>query len=188
MTTNLYKKRSRRNFVRSAIVGLGTIPLASFDTEAKLDAPQEDVRQTSPILVGGGGSVGIDFDRKWYKYDPVTKRFSNPNDTLHKLWLIDKYGGLKNITPDGNEKCTITILCRRRGRETRIVIQGDPLGVEFESSEFRYDYPPDGDKQIYHNTKHKIVDISVYDQVSHQTQHHPPLTKGRCTLVVVDTN
>lgn len=183
---NNYKTRSRRSFVQSTVGALAAIPLASTCFES--DAKSQEERQTSPIIVGGGGSVGIDFDSGSYPVAGSKGKFVRPNDTLHKLWLIDKYGGLKNITPGGNEKCTITILCRRRGRETRIVIQGDPLGVEFELSEFRYDYPPDGDKKIYHNTKHKIVDISVYDQVSHQTQHHPPSTKGRCTLVVVDTN
>jgi hypothetical protein len=185
MTTNLFKKRSRRNFVRSAIVGLGTIPLASFDTEAKLDAPQEDVRQTSPILVGGGGSVGIDFDRTWYKYDPVTKRFSNPDDTLHKLWLVDKYGAHNDITPK-DLGCTVTINCgKANGKEYLIKIYGKPLGIEFDTGHFQYGKPPEGEKEIYHHPKRKIVNISVYDSVSGEVQYKPP-TKGKCSIVVVD--
>jgi hypothetical protein len=184
--SNNLKTRSRRSFVQSTVGALAAIPLAS--TCFKNNAKSQEERQTSPIIVGGGGSVGIDFKASEYHGDPTVGQFTRPNDTLHKLWLIDKYGGLYNITPAGNEKCTITILCRRRRRhETTIVIEGDPLKVKFDPGEFRYDYPPEGSKKIYHNTKHKIVDISVYDKVSHQTQHHTPPTKGKCTLVVVDT-
>ena len=185
MTTKPSQKRSRRNFVRSAIAGLSTIPFASLDTEAKLKVPQEDVRQTSPIIIGGGGSVGIDFDRDWYKYDPVQKRFSNATDILHKLWLVDKYGARKDITPKDLE-CTVTINCgKANGKEYYIKIYGKPLGIEFDTGHFQYGYPPEGEKQIYHHPKRKILNITVYDSVSGEVPYKPP-TKGKCSIVVVD--
>lgn len=179
-------RTSRRKFVRSAIVGIGTIPFASLDTRAKTQTQPEE-KQTSPIIIGGGGSVGLDFDTSVFVGDLSAGKVARQHDTIHKLWLIDKYGALNNI-PFGHPKCTITVLCRRRRHETRITIEGDPLGINFDPREFRYDYPPDGVKRIFHNTKHKIIKITVYDQVTQQEYppYEPP-TKGRCTLVVVDT-
>jgi hypothetical protein len=185
MTANHYKKKSRRNFVRSAIVGLGAIPLASLDTKASLKAPQ-DVRQTSPILVGGGGSVGIDFDSGWFTYDSVTKRFSNKDDALHKLWLVDKYGARQDITPK-NEDCVVTINCgKSSGKTYYVTIYGKPLGIEFDTTHFQFGYPPEGVKKIYHHPKRKISKITVHDNVVPSDTEYEPPTKGKCSIIVVD--
>jgi len=185
MSANDSKKKSRRNFVRSAIVGLGTIPLASLDTKASFKAPQEDIRQTSPILVGGGGSVGIDFDEGWYPFDPVTKRFFNKDDTLHKLWLVDKYGSRQDITP--HEDCTVTINCgKSSGKTYYVTIFGKPLGIEFDTSHFQLGYPPGGVKKIHYHLKRKISKITVHDNVAQTNTEYEPPTKGKCSIIVVD--
>lgn len=188
MTTNSNhsKKKSRRSFVRSAIVGLGAIPLASLETKARLQTRKEDIEQTSPIIVGGGGSVGIDFDRDWYKYDDVKKRFVNERDALHKLWLVDKYGARLDITP-ANEDCIVTVNCgKSSGKTYYIKIYGKPLGVEFDTDHFKFVIPPEGVKKIYHHAKRKISKISVHDNVAGTDKDYDPPTKGKCSIVVVD--
>lgn len=186
MTTTPSKKRSRRSFMQSALIGLGAIPLVSVDTNAQSSGLQDE-RQSSPIIVGGGGSIGIDYKGGWYTADAQNK-LVNAKDYIHKLWLMDKYGALEDITPD-HADCEITVYCgKSKGKDVTIKIYGQPLGLWFDQREFKLGYPPGGAKQIHHHKKRKIRKILVHDNVDNSDRwFDPPPTKGKCTLCVLNT-
>jgi hypothetical protein len=186
MTTTPSQKRSRRSFVQSALVGLGAIPLVSVDTKAQSSGPQDE-RQSSPIIVGGGGSIGIYYKELRFKAD-AQKKLVKPDDYIHKLWLLDKYGALDDITPE-NPDCEITVYCgKSKGKDVTIKIFGQPYGLWFDPTEFKLGYPPGGAKKIHHHKKRKIRKILVHDNVAKTDRwFDPPPTKGKCTLCVLNT-
>lgn len=168
-------KPSRRKFAKSAVTALALAPFASLPSRGKggvQDRPR--LLQSSPITVGGGGSVGIDFK------DPIS------GDFLHKLWLIDKYGALEDITPTPTEKCVVKILCKKGTKERTITITGKPLSIDFDPVEFKRGKPPGGKKEIHHNKDYKIVKIEAGVIGQPLTAYDAP-TEGKCTVVVVNS-
>lgn len=169
------RKKSRRSFTSSALTAVALAPFASLPSSEK-GAAQKSPRplQSSPITVGGGGSVGIDF------------KTAIPGDFLHKLWLIDKYGALEDITP-GDINCKIIIHCKKGNSPSEITITGNPLAIKFTKANFPKKRPDDGKKEIHHNLKYKIVKIEVRDKDGGLISSHDAPTKGKCTLVVVNS-
>lgn len=184
--THEMKKSSRRSFSKSAITALAIAPFVSLSSQANDEQDLPKLRQTSPITIGGGGSVGIDFNQQWFTGKRGDAEFSHYQDTLHKLWLIDKYGALENITP-GNEDCTVTVQCEKGSKVRKVTITGKPLGLAFDTVEFPKKKPDDGKKEIHHNKAYKIVRIEVVDNVTGQKTAYEPPTKGKCTIVVVNS-
>jgi hypothetical protein len=186
MTTTPSKKRSRRSFVQSALAGLGAIPLVAVDTNAQSSTPQEE-RQSSPIIVGGGGSIGIYYSEFRFTAD-AQQKLVKADDYLHKLWLLDKYGALEDITPR-NADCEITVFCgKSKGENVVIKIYGKPYGLWFDPKQFKLGYPPGGAKKIHHHKRRKIRKILVHDNVDKTDRwFDPPPTKGKCTLCVLNT-
>ena len=128
---------SRRNFTKTALSALAIGPFASL-TGQTAASQQKKMLQSSPITIGGGGSVGIDVN-----LSPVTQGaytvFTKQGDRLHKLWLIDKHGALREIAfALGSE---IDVLCKRNGRDTTITIVTEPYGLRFETNEFLRSQP-----------------------------------------------
>jgi hypothetical protein len=177
------RKSSRREFMKSASTALAMTPIISGSISAN-DQPDDPLRQSSPITVGGGGSVGIDFSQKFI--ESGANKFSRVQDSLHKLWLIDKYGGLENITPSTG-KCVVKIDCKKGGKTSTITIIGNPLSITFDVGEFKKGKPKGGNKEIYHHMKYKIAAITVDDEAANITKVYQAPTKGKCTIVVVNS-
>ena len=185
MTTTPSNKRSRRSFVQSALVGLAAIPIVSVDTKAQSSQPPDE-RQSSPIIVGGGGSIGIYYKELRFTAD-VQKKLVKADDYIHKLWLLDKYGALEDITPE-HADCEITVYCgKSKGKDVTIKIYGEPYGLWFNENEFKLGYPPGGAKRIHHHKRRKIRKILVHDNVNNSDRWIRPPTKGKCTLCVLNT-
>ena len=180
------RKTSRRSFAKNALTSIALAPLMSLTTRATEAQDNVEERQSSPITIGGGGSVGIDFSSIHYTTRVGKAGFSHTEDTLHRLWLIDKYGALKNITPE-HEDCVVKVQCKKGSKWSEITITGRPLTIDFDTGEFPKKKPDDGAKELHHNKKYKIVKIEVLDNVTHKTIPYEPPTKGKCTIVVVNS-
>ena len=146
----------------------------------------------SPITVGGGGSVGIDFDENYYKLIPSIETYINgKGDTIHKLFVIDKHGRITDCAlPQAN--CTITIHSKKGNDDSAIQIFGDPLGVKFAGAEYVLEDPEDPTggtgKKIHHNKDRKITGIDILDN-SHPNIPPTPVNvpaDGKCTIIAVN--
>lgn len=171
---------SRRNFTKTALSALAMSPFASLASQTAASSQEE--RQSSPITIGGGGSVGIDFDDQYYR-EGAPGQFVASRDTIHRLWLIDKHGGLQNITP-GSENCQVTIQCKRRGKTTNVIVQGTPLGISFERDEFA-DRRARKRRPAFLNVNHKIQKLEI--TVGGVTKPIELPSDKKCTIVVVNT-
>lgn len=120
--------------------GLVQAPGAGSNTslEARADEGVVGIEQTSPITIGGGGSVGLDFDSNHYA--PVGSGiFTSSQDRLSGCHVLHQNGKqLRNFTPEieGNHLCEIMVECRQTisNAPTFIRVVGGPsgpLGVNF---------------------------------------------------------
>jgi hypothetical protein len=189
------KKTSRRTFGKELTGAIAALPLMHMVVGAQKRKPKRSggqvrIRQSSPITVGGGGSVGLDFDETYYKNIPNTNKFVSTNgDKIHKLWIIDKHGTMVDC-PLPQANCTITIHSKEPGGpDSALTINGSPLGVEFVKSEYPLEYPEQGsDKKIHLNKKRKITDrIEIRDNGSGVTTYCKVPTGGSCTIIAVNT-
>ncbi len=132
------KKSSRRTFVRSLAATAGGIPLLTLVTgqggcNSQRDKPH--IEQASPITIGGGGSVWIRFDPKYYKPVPgnPNKFVNNKKDTLHKWRMAQSLMPPEwKAVPD--PRCRIVIHCidpRGTPVDSPVTILGSPMGIEF---------------------------------------------------------
>jgi hypothetical protein len=90
------------------------------------------IEQSSPITVGGGGSVGLDFDNGHYTRIG-SGTFRSPADRLAGCEVVHQNGKqLRNFFPeiDGNQ-VQITISCKnvKTGNATDIRVVGGPSGA-----------------------------------------------------------
>jgi len=148
------KKTSRRSFAKSVAIGLAGIPLTHSTVSAQgkrkprrkgwvSDADLE-IRQTSPITVGGGGSVGIGFDRSHYS-KVSDGQYRNATDELITTAVVHQNGKLlKNFVKEIKGKtCRVTISAvDASGSDSPIKIASDrhgPLVVQFDENDFPYD-------------------------------------------------
>src|SRR5262245_19434944 len=110
-------KHSRRYFTRSVAATLSALPLVSLaisGTGCKVDKNDKQNKQTSPIVVGGGGSVSIHFDESYYVRVSGTNKFvNNKGDYIHKLIILNKYSSPTPATdPTPRDRdCRIVIHC-----------------------------------------------------------------------------
>ena len=116
------KKTSRRSFAKSVAIGLAGIPLIHSPVSAQRNRKPRrkgwvsdadlEIRQTSPITVGGGGSVGIAFDET--HYHRVSKGvYRNDTDELVTTLIAHQNGNqLRNFVKEIKGKnCTVKISC-----------------------------------------------------------------------------
>ena len=179
------KSTSRRGFTRTALSALAIVPLVSL-TNCTRPADNRKDRQSSPITIGGGGSVGIDVGGLGPVEHPPWTVVSKEGDTLHKLWLIDKHGGLKEIPVAPTD--VVEVHCKNGSKDTIVTIYSDPLGLRFETTEFRKETPtPDSIKEVYYSGGHKIEKIQVRPASGPLPPHIDPPSGKHCTLVVVNS-
>jgi subtilisin family serine protease len=181
--------------------GLIQAPLTSGLSALVNAASQGGVKfkQTSPITVGGGGSVGICFNLNHYKPQavgggsPRTKFVST--DRIEKLRLIDKFGGQVDKTP-ATVNCRIevhTVLLDEQGNaipnsDSPIVIYGSPLVVELNTADYEFGVPDGSDNSMYFKMRRKItgtVDVFEGAATLPAARHAVP-TGGVCTVDVLN--
>lgn len=184
---------SRRNFGKQLAGAIALLPATGLIASAqrkkirKTQGPVR-IRQSSPITVGGGGSVGIDFDENYYKLVPQTEKYSNiTGDTIHKLWVIDKHGTMTDCKLPRAD-CTVTIHAKYQNVDSAITIYGAPMGVKFAALEYPSEEPEPGSaKKIHHNKNRKITDrIEVRDNDTGKLTYCNVPTGGQCTIIAVN--
>lgn len=187
-------KTSRRKFGKQLAEAIAVLPvtglIASAQTKKARKSPgQVKILQSSPITVGGGGSVGVDFSETYYKKVPQTDKYVNTsNDTIHKLWIIDKHGTMTDC-PLPRPNCTIKIHAKHQSVDSPIEIYGAPMGLKFAGSEYPLDLPePGSTKKIHLNKNRKITDrIEITDNATGAVTYCDVPTNGQCTIIAVNT-
>jgi hypothetical protein len=102
-----------------------------------------DILQTSPITVGGGGSVGIGFDTSHYQVETAGV-YSHPTDELLTTLVSHQNGRpLRNFVNEVKGKiCRVKISCLdSAGNDSPIEIESrrrGPLVIRFNESHFPY--------------------------------------------------
>ncbi|MDQ1639078.1 MAG: hypothetical protein QOF62_2417 [Pyrinomonadaceae bacterium] len=158
------------------------------------------IEQTSPITVGGGGSVGVAFDLGHYipqagSPGQPTKFVNQMAERIEKLRIIDKYGAAPDRTPSTTD-CRIVVHCQDfdsmgqviPNSDSPLTIYGNPLSIELKVQDFSYGKPPGGNNNIYYSLSRKITgDIDVYEGPgATPTIKYPAPTGGICTVDVLN--
>lgn len=155
-------------------------------------------KQTSPITVGGGGSVGVCFNLNHYVPQAIqgsTRTKFVSTDRIEKLRLIDKFGGQVDKTP-ATVNCRIVVhteLLNAQGTpipnsDSPIVIYGSPLAVELNTVDWEYGIPTGSENAMYFKLLRKITGtVDVFDGAATQPgAQHPVPTGGVCTVDVLN--
>jgi len=153
--------------------------------------------QTSPITIGGGGSVGICFNLNHYipqATGGARTRFVS-TDRIEKLRIIDKFGGSSDNTPS-TEDCRIVVHCEDfddqgnpiPNSDSPIVIFGNPLTVELNTADFQFGIPNGSQTQMYFQLRRKITGtVDVFEGAATQpTAQHAVPAGGVCTVDVLN--
>jgi subtilisin family serine protease len=117
-------------------------------------------RQTSPITIGGGGSVGLDFDKTHYKLTGPGEYVST-QDKLTTCQVMHQSGKmLRNFHNEiDGKQCRIKIRCLNTATgESEIVIAGapsGPLGIRLSETAF----PPATGDLPAHYSNHPDVKV-----------------------------
>ena len=194
------KKTSRRNFGQQLAGAIAALPVTSLVGSAQKRKPrglgQIRPKQSSPITVGGGGSVGIDFSTDYYKRVGGTNMYRGPQgDKLHKLWVTDKFGAKMDRTP-GSVRSRIVIHCVAvdpagmpiPNTDKPITVYGSPLAIEVDLSDYEFLTPEGGSKDIYYNAQRKLTgNIEVYVGNAPQPLPHAVPTGGNCIIDFLNT-
>ncbi len=135
--------------------------------------PEEDLRvkiqQSSPITIGGGGSVGLDFDASHYQQNGGGS-FASSQDRLSNCDVVHQNGKLlRNFHPEMDGKqCVVVIRCRdtitNEFSDIRIVGgPSGPLGIGFTE----LDFPPGAANQpLRFSATRKVVWVQVTNSVT----------------------
>ena len=177
--------------------GLIQAPLTSglpILTATRLDV---GIEQTSPITIGGGGSVGICFDLLHFLPQgtggPRTRFVST--DRIEKLRIIDKFGGAIDRTPS-TVNCQIVVHTSDfddagnpiPNSDSPIVVSGNPLVVELNTSDYPFGVPDGSLSAMFFKLRRKITGtVDVFENGAAQPTHQHPLpTGGVCTVDVLN--
>lgn len=156
-------------------VGSGLVQAPSAGSNVRRVERAEEgivgVLETSPITIGGGASVGLDFDINHYL--PVASGiFTSSQDRLTGCHVVHQSGKqLRNFTPeiDGNHQSEITIECRHIVNNTPTLIRviggpSGPLGVNFTAA----DLPAGvGAQPRQYGANFKVVRVTVTNLLTH---------------------
>ena len=179
--------------------GLIQAPLTPGLSSFLSATPRLDVgiEQTSPVTIGGGGSVGICFDLNHYKPQATggaRTRFVS-QDRIEKLRIIDKFGGSSDRTPS-TVNCRIVVHCEDfddlgnplPNSDSPIVIFGNPLVVELNTADFQFGVPDGSINSMYFKLRRKLTGtVDVFENGAAQpTARHPVPAGGVCTIDVLN--
>lgn len=183
------KKSSRRDFTRLISAAGASLPLLALNVEGqtrkrKKKSPWSN-KQTSPITVGGGGSVSIAFNHK--HYTGGNGKYSNAGDEVMIGQVFDKYEVLKwevsTFVKDVDCKVTIHTTRKNGSVPSDIIIRskpGGPFGIEFDETLFQM---PAGEDQLHYQEDRKIVGvIEILNNRTNLTLTLTPPSAGVCKV------
>ncbi len=158
------------------------------------------IQQSSPITIGGGGSVGVGFDLSHYIRVPSapgqrTKFENRVNDQLLKLRIIDKFGDAPDRTPS-DVNCRIVVHCEdfddqgnvKPNSDSPVTIHGNPLAVEIKVEDYSYGTPIGGTREMFYSATRRITGaVDIFEgTATTPTIQYPVPTGGKCTVDVLN--
>ena len=153
-------------------VGRGLVEAPTSATPLSLDRQglgEVRILETSPIIVGGGGSAGVDFDDAHYIRSASGDVFISASDQLRGCVVLHQNGKLlRNFFPDINGKqCAVIVDYKRGGvlQPNPIRITGGPSGqlsVFFDESHFPFDQT----KGLRFGADLKVFSVKVQNTVT----------------------
>ena len=169
-------------------VGLVQAPTSANGSPSPVveDRPVFAIQETSPIIVGGGGSVGLDFNDTHYRR-VGTNLFSSSQDKLVSCHVIHQNGKLlRNFFPeiDGHQSAVI-ITCKNGGATSIIRVVGGPTGpitISFTET----DLPFDQGKQLRFSSGLKVFSIKVEDVFTGQGPEAFVVPDGWAGIIKID--
>jgi hypothetical protein len=144
-------------------------------------------RQSSPITIGGGGSVKLRFNEDWYR-PGVAGGFLNASDELSTVLILDEDNELlHNLFREvERQNCTVIVHCKYRGQDSTIEIDsapGGPLAVRFDLDQ----YPYDRIRKARYNGNRKIKDpVEVVNKTTNTTTSFAVPSNGKCAILLID--
>ncbi|MDQ1639077.1 MAG: hypothetical protein QOF62_2416 [Pyrinomonadaceae bacterium] len=183
------KKSSRRDFARLIAAAGASLPLMALNAEGQTRKRKKKSSwgkaQTSPITVGGGGSVAISFNHK--HYTGGNGRYSNAGDEVMIGQIFDKNAVLKwEISPFVKGiNCKVTIHTTRKNgaAASDIIIRSNPrvsFGIKFDETIFPLSA---NDEQLHYQEDRKIVGaIEILNIGTNLTATLTPPSAGVCTV------
>jgi hypothetical protein len=149
----------------------------------------------SPIIVGGGGSVNINFDEEAYQPVPDSPGvYVKDADELLAAYVVDLDG-----VPVGSDltkfvegrDCVITVhTINDKGRPSDIVIGSQPGGLiqlTFELSEFGPDLNEPRRRPHYNHDRKIIEPIEIFDNDTEEWVKSSIPEDGRCIITLVNS-
>lgn len=149
----------------------------------------------SPIIIGGGGSVNINFREGAGHYVPVVESpgvYTKAGDEIDTILIVDATGVLNdNLLQYVNRKnCEVRIHTKIGGAsESLIKITSQPNGplqLSFVAAEF-VPHSTDPNRRPHYNRERKLTDVvEVIDKGTspNETRTFPIPTDGVCTITV----
>lgn len=189
------KKSSRRDFAKLIAAAGATLPLMSLNVEGQTRKQKKKFpwqnKQTSPITVGGGGSVTISFNHKHYK--GANGKYSHSTDEVLATQIFDRFDSLKweltPLTKDVNCKITVHTTKKDGSNPKDIIIRskpGGPFSIEFDETLFPLKA---GEKQLHYQEDRKIVDfIELLNNDDQLQATLTPPSAGVCKIHLLNTN
>lgn len=186
------KASSRRSFAKSAITALAAAPIASLMARANNHQDQPRAKQSSPITIGGGGSVKLKFDENYYSPGTVGNFFKSGDELTTVLIINEEHDVLHNLYPVVEGKnCTVTVHCKYRGTNSKIEIDSRPaVGAQPNQIQIRFiagDFPYDNVKKLRYNGQRKITDpLEVRNNDTNTSTSYPVPRNGKVGIVAIN--
>lgn len=170
-------------------VGLVQAPIAVNGSPSPVleREPRITIQETSPIIVGGGGSVGLDFNETHYRRN-ATNLFISPSDKLVSCHVIHQNGKLlRNFFPeiDGHQSAVIITCEKSTGGTVVIRVTGGPSGplaISFDETAL----PFDAGRQLRYGADLKVLSVRVEDVLTGSGPPEFPVPAGWAGIIKVD--
>ena len=192
---------SRRNFSKRLIMGLSIIPLTILGSPVsglsqrrgrRRKSQQVRILQSSPITIGGGGSVKVVFDMSYYARVAAGTFLKMGDELTTVLILNEDHDLLHNIyqVVEGKD-CTVTIQCKYQAERGTIVIRSrPPVGQVPSRIEVAFDeaiFPYDAGRRRHYNGGLKITDpVVARNNVTGDVTTYPVPSNGKCGIVALN--
>jgi len=170
-------------------VGLVQAPVSANGSPSPFveDRPVITIQETSPIIVGGGGSVGLDFNDTHYRRN-ATNLFISPSDKLVSCHVIHQNGKLlRNFFPeiDGHQSAVMITCEKSTGGTVVIRVTGGPSGplaISFDETAL----PFDATRQLRYGADLKVLTVRVEDLLTGSGPPAFPVPEGWAGIIKVD--
>ncbi len=158
---------------------------SSKKTKTGFSKPNLGIFQSSPITIGGGGSVKLKFDQGRYQPN-ANGDYVNAQDELITVLVVDETFELQNFYGDVEGKdCTVKIVCRYRGQEGIIQLHSRPRGplvIQFDQSRFPYD----NRRRHWYSGNLKIEEMTIVDHATNTSSAASIPRNGKCGIFAIN--